>query len=142
MRSIPKILFDFFLPPPPQQQLIRNSPRSQGRDDSIIAHSVTTRAPWSEGGRLSKSTVQRYRQRCFSALALMARPSSVFGRLSQMCHARASSLASSRSGGSVQSKVSNKDPRKSSAISGSVGCGGCDRLFMLFPPQATAKNIL
>src|SRR6516225_10459401 len=23
----------------------RNSPRSQGRDDSIIAHSVTTRAP-------------------------------------------------------------------------------------------------
>jgi len=21
-----------------------------------------------------------------------------------------------------------------------VGCGGCDRLFMLFPPQAAAKK--
>src|SRR5262249_5601335 len=28
----------------------------------------------------------------------------------------------------------------SSAISGSVSCGGCDRLFMPFPPQAAAKN--
>jgi len=34
-------------------------------------------------------------------LALMASPSSVFGRLSKMCHARASSLASSCSGGGV-----------------------------------------
>ena len=49
---------------------------------------------------------------------------------SRISPARASSMASSRSG--VLCNVSNKEPRQSSAISGSAG-SGCDRLFMLVP---------
>src|SRR5215831_12652525 len=99
---------------------------------------MTTQRLCSRGERLSKGNVHRCRRSHFSARALITNPSSVFGPSSRICIARASSLASSRTGACCN--FSKKEPRKSSVVSGSTGCGGCDRLFIPFPRGQQLKN--
>jgi hypothetical protein len=71
---------------------------------------MTTRTPWSRGERLSKANVHRCRRSHFSARTLITNPSSVFGPSSRICIARASSLASSRTGAwSKSSKRTEKE---------------------------------
>jgi hypothetical protein len=80
----------------------QNSEVLAGRSRYRIALSMTTQTPCSRGERLSKANVHRCRRSHFSARALITNPGSVFGPSSRICIARASSLASSRTGRVVQ----------------------------------------